>query len=192
MGWFAQQINFPMRMYWRGVSRSLYTPFERVQALFPPFTSRIRLPASFRVEAGRILASIRSPRLCPLCQRRRRNYFAATVDGNAVVWVRRRSREAALACLPRISYFLSSIRLRAHGTRFQEEVGQLLPFQGGRWLNWTGEFFPISEHKIIEAREEMTIVVRSWIREREKIGLFETIHWEWMLLFWVKGIDGKG
>lgn len=38
----------------------------------------------------------------------------------------------------------------------------------------------------------MTIVVRSWIREREKIGLFETIHWEWMLLFWVKGIDGKG
>lgn len=28
MGWFAQQINFPTRIYWKGVSRSLYTPFE--------------------------------------------------------------------------------------------------------------------------------------------------------------------
>lgn len=143
----------------RCIEKLVHTVRARcVQALAPfhSFTSRIRLPASFRVEAGRILASIRSPRLCPLCQRRRRNYFAATVDGNATVWVRRRSREAALACLPRISYFLSSIRLLAHGTRFQEEeVGRLLPFRDDRRLNWTGEFF--LEMKL--SREEMTIVV---------------------------------
>lgn len=109
----------------------------------------------------------RSPRLCPLCQRRRRNYFAATVDGNAAVWVRRRSREAALACLPRISYFLSGI------VSTTEEVGPASSVSRRSWLNWTGEFF--SPFWKWNYRGEFRGKKRRFVPglESKEIGLFE-------------------
>lgn len=109
----------------------------------------------------------RSPRLCPLCQRRRRNYFAATVDGNAAVWVRRRSREAALACLPRISYFLSCI------VSTTEEVGPASSVSRRSWLNWTGEFF--SPFWKWNYRGEFRGKKRRFVPglESKEIGLFE-------------------
>lgn len=89
-----------------------------------PFHFSLLLFASIRSvpRRSRKGSARRSPRLCPLCQRRRRNYFAATVDGNAGytgrVWVRRCSRESALACLPRISYFLNDILRGTCASRF--------------------------------------------------------------------------
>lgn len=144
------------------------TPFECTSALFslvPRSVTRF-VPRRSRKNTR----EARSPRLCPLCQRRRRNYFAATVDGNAAVWVRRRSREAALACLPRISYFLGGIR---DSFPPGEEVGPASSVSSRSWLNWTGEFFsPFLEMKL---SRRVSGKKRRFVPglESKEIGLFE-------------------
>lgn len=162
-GRFAQQINFPSRIYWKGVHTvrvyvALFSLVPRSVTRFVPRRSR------------KNTREARSPRLCPLCQRRRRNYFAATVDGNAAVWVRRRSREAALACLPRISYFLGGIR---DSFPPGEEVGPASSVSSRSWLNWTGEFFsPFLEMKL---SRRVSGKKRRFVPglESKEIGLFE-------------------